>query len=65
MESDRYDYVIELIQAARDEPEARDESEHISRAQKRYSLLHTASEILVLELITHVRDEGDIHLRAK
>lgn len=51
MSSETFDYVISLIEAARDEPP--------ENSVLRYEFLHRASEFIVLELMDEVRFEGE------
>ena len=54
---------IELLMEAHDYPLANTPEQHIERAQRRYELIHMASDILVLDVIDGVRYEGDFYRR--
>ncbi len=52
------DKAIELLVEARNYPEAKTHEEHVERSQRRYELLHMASEIIVLDCIDAARYEA-------
>lgn len=58
-----FDLAIAYLTQARDMPMANDPEGHKSRSDARYELCHLASEIIVLDLIPHVQEEGDIFRR--
>lgn len=58
-----FDMAISYLIQARDMPLAEDPEAHIRRSAERYELCHLASEIIVLDLIPHVQEEGDIFRR--
>lgn len=62
-EIEGFDYVIGLLQDARDMPTASTPETHIERSKRRYELMHLASEYLVLDLMGQVIFEGDFFLR--
>lgn len=54
---------IEMLMEAHNYPLANTPEQHIERAQRRYELVHMASEILVLDVVDGVRFEGDLFMR--
>lgn len=57
------DRAIEMLVEARSFPDAQTPEEHVARSQRRYELVHMASELLVLGVIDDIRFEEDQYLR--
>jgi len=57
------DTAINHLIQVRDMPEANTPEGHITRSATRDEILHIVSEMIVLDIIPHVREEGDVFRR--